>query len=428
MFSRAELFADRAATAAAVRRNLSSLLTASIHAATKSNKWRDREAAVLAIADIVGHGGGGGGGGEVAAPTTDGTSSVASGSSSWRRLGPFIEILWQTALAALDDVKDSVKTAAFVLAKQLLSLTKRFVDPTKARNEGEVKEAVRRLLPLLLRASTSTTSTVESDDEEFDDDDGDDDDKDKHDGGGIVHVIELALARERSVGSRDRSVVVMSPEGRAVATAALVSVVDAAGPALRPFAAKVVITVCSAVSELEPNMLPYLQFHTDGLANNSVRGGGGGSGSGGSGGALSSSSTSASSFVGLEEVRLSLAKQGPLATALRNALALASDRRVAARILHPLFSLLRRGVGLATRATCAQVVDELCERCPEALRTPLTRSGTGGDQEVPARKLLFLLSELVLSERSPTIRRAFTNSLATVAKVLSTPSPFSLIS
>jgi len=409
-----EFFFDRAATAAAVSCHLGPLLAASIDAATKSNKWRDREAAVLAIANIVGSGGGGGGGerdsggdgggawtaGNLSAATTT-TSSTST--SVWRRLSPWVESLWQCALAALDDVKDSVKVAALSLAKQLLSVTRRFVDLNTARSALEVKEAVGRLLPLLLRASTSTTSTVESDDDLMDDFEEAEPDQER---------VELVQHPPRSHQGRDRSVVVMSPEGRAVATAALVSVVDAAGVALRPFAARVVITVCTAVSELEPALLSYLQFHSDGLVPSS------------NGPTASGAAAQSSSFAGLEELRLSLAKQGPLAAALRSALALASNRRVARSLLPPLFGLLRRGVGLATRATCAQVVDELCERCPEELRRPLKQAGGcsaggggGGGGEVPARKLLFLLCELSLSERSPSVRRAFTNSLANVAKI-----------
>jgi hypothetical protein len=129
---------------------------------------------------------------------------------------------------------------------------------------------------------------------------------------------------------------------------------------------------------------------------------------------------------GLEELRLSLAKQGPLAGALRAALALV-DASVAAQLLPKLLGLLRRGVGLATRATAAAVVDSLCltvrrapgrlsasrlfestswrhdAKVPDALRArlPALRG------EVPARKLLFLLGDLALSERSPTVRKAF---------------------
>jgi hypothetical protein len=41
-------------------------------------------------------------------------------------------------------------------------------------------------------------------------------------------------------------------------------VVESAGPALRPYAARVIVTVAVAVSDLEPSALGYLQFHAEG--------------------------------------------------------------------------------------------------------------------------------------------------------------------
>ena len=74
-----------------------------------------------------------------------------------------------------------------------------------------------------------------------------------------------AAPAARPVAARSvvRSVVVMSAEGRAVATAALVKVVTAAGPALRPWAARVAAAICSAVSELEPAAFAKLQWQAD---------------------------------------------------------------------------------------------------------------------------------------------------------------------
>lgn len=59
-------------------------------------------------------------------------------------------------------------------------------------------------------------------------------------------------------------------------------------------------------------------------------------------------------------MRLSLAKQGPLASAFRAALALVDDD-IAAKLVPELLGLLRRGGGLATRVTAATAVDSLCQ-------------------------------------------------------------------
>jgi proteasome component ECM29 len=100
-----------------------------------------------------------------------------------------------------------------------------------------------------------------------------------------------------------------------------------------------------------------------------------------------------------------MSRQGPLSDALRKCLALA-DAAVAADLLPPLFGLLRRGVGLATRATAAAAVETLCEKCPL-------------DVAVHSRKLLALLGEVAVGERSGVLRRAFGSALGAVARVAS---------
>ena len=141
-----------------------------------------------------------------------------------------------------------------------------------------------------------------------------------------------------------------------------------------------------------------------------------------------------------------------------------------ARALVPrLYGLLRRGVGLATRSTAAYMVDALCDKAPDVLRARLstalptaaaavvpaaaaatalgapggagpggTRSSGGGgggsgsgggggggagSGEAPARKFLFLLSNLAVTERSPAIRRAFCQVTGTTPA----PQPCSLL-
>jgi len=76
---------------------------------------------------------------------------------------------------------------------------RRFVDLKAHARTAPI--AVARLLPLLLRASTATTSALDDDDDEEDE-----------------------AGRGERAFSVGRAVVVMSGEGRAVATAALVKV------------------------------------------------------------------------------------------------------------------------------------------------------------------------------------------------------------
>ena len=66
-------------------------------------------------------------------------------------------------------------------------------------------------------------------------------------------------------------------------------VTKAAGPYLKPYIPDVITVIANAMSELEPSMLSYLQFHTGELN---------------------------MTYEGLEELRLSLANTGPLAESL----------------------------------------------------------------------------------------------------------------
>ena len=133
---------------------------------------------------------------------------------------------------------------------------------------GEVSAAVRCLLPLLLGASINTTSTVGDLDEDEDRGEatGEGMDEDEAAPGRAGAGAEAAAApATRPVSARSvvRSVVVLRAEGRAVAPAALVMVDTAAGPALRPWAARVAAAICSAVSELEPAAFAKLQWQAD---------------------------------------------------------------------------------------------------------------------------------------------------------------------
>ena len=94
----------------------------------------------------------------------------------------------------------------------------------------------------------------------------------------------LPLLLKSSVNSRG----VLASEARAVSVGGLLRVVKSAGAFLRPYLAEIITVVSTAMSELEPSMLSYLQFHTASMN---------------------------MTYEGLEELRLSLAASGPLAEA-----------------------------------------------------------------------------------------------------------------
>lgn len=93
--------------------------------ASSGEHWREREAACLALSDVL-HGG-----------------------RSAGEVRPHLTSLWRAALRSIDDVKDSVREAGLLALKALGKLTLRLCDPSLsgAREGGEV---VREVLPFLL--------------------------------------------------------------------------------------------------------------------------------------------------------------------------------------------------------------------------------------------------------------------------------------
>ena len=62
----------------------------------------------------------------------------------------------------LDDSRDSVRQGAGKLAKSLLLLTGRLVEHGEGTNPDHVREAVKELLPLLLKSSVNTRGVLAS--------------------------------------------------------------------------------------------------------------------------------------------------------------------------------------------------------------------------------------------------------------------------
>jgi hypothetical protein len=87
----------------AVARRWGDVIGGCLARATSGGKWREREAALEALSELSGRG----------------------GDDAWAALGPWVEPLWQCALGGLDDVRESAKAAALLLAKEVLRLTAR---------------------------------------------------------------------------------------------------------------------------------------------------------------------------------------------------------------------------------------------------------------------------------------------------------------
>ena len=96
--------------------------------------WRNREASCNALSDLL-------------------------QGRRWPELKPKLSDIWTMVLRAVDDIKESVRTAAAVLVKTLRNLTLRLCDPqvTPTREAGE---AVGLALPLMLEKGEAMVSRV----------------------------------------------------------------------------------------------------------------------------------------------------------------------------------------------------------------------------------------------------------------------------
>jgi len=97
------LLPNRSEQQAAVAQRWPDVMRRCVNRATSAGKWREREAALGALAELC----------------------RRSGDNTWEIFGPWIEALWQCALGGLDDVRESAKATALALAKELVRLTTR---------------------------------------------------------------------------------------------------------------------------------------------------------------------------------------------------------------------------------------------------------------------------------------------------------------
>lgn len=89
--------------------------------------WRHREAGCAALSDLL-------------------------QGRTWPEVKPHLGKIWGITFRAVDDVKESVRKAALILAKTLRSLTVKLTDVKNGASPREASEVIAELLPLLLTA------------------------------------------------------------------------------------------------------------------------------------------------------------------------------------------------------------------------------------------------------------------------------------
>ncbi|KAJ3137196.1 hypothetical protein HK100_000877 [Physocladia obscura] len=152
------------------------------------------------------------------------------------------------------------------------------------------------------------------------------------------------------------------------------------GVLLKPHMAELISTLLESLSSLEPQVMSYLTFHTASYNITQEQ---------------------------LDSSRLSAAKSSPMMEAIDTCVE-NLDSAVMKSLMPKLFNIIRKGVGLPTKAGSARFVVTLVMRVPSDLR-PF------------ADNTLKALSGAV-TDRSPAVRKSFATAIGHIAKLCSVPS------
>ncbi|KAJ3299319.1 hypothetical protein HK104_009344 [Borealophlyctis nickersoniae] len=262
-------------------------------------QWRTREASCHAVADLI-HG------------------------RQISELEPYLQELWTMCFRVLDDIKESVRLAAFSTCKALTKVTVRYCDPsTVGVSEGQ--KVMNTVLPFFLT---------------------------------------------KGLGS-------MAEDVRKFSLSTILKICKKGGVLLRPHLPELVGTLLESLSSLEPQVMNYLSFHTERYNISQEQ---------------------------LDSSRLSATKMSPMMDAIETCI-----QEVDASGLEPIVSrvntLIRKGVGLPTKAGCARLVCSLVQRMPQDLRPH-------------ADSILKALSGAVY-DRSPVVRKANATAIGHICRIAS---------
>ncbi|KAJ3022327.1 UNVERIFIED_CONTAM: hypothetical protein HDU68_009207, partial [Siphonaria sp. JEL0065] len=263
--------------------------------------WRTRESSCLALSDIL-HG------------------------RQLVQIKPYLQEIWTMCFRALDDIKESVRVAAFTTCKTLTNVTVKYCDPSVVSlSEGQTIMDI--VMPFFL--TKGLVSKAED-------------------------VAKFSLATVLKIAKKG-------------------------GVLLKPHLTELISTLLESLSSLEPQALSYLTFHTDKYGITQEQ---------------------------LDSSRLSAAKSSPMMETIDSCVE-NLDATVLATLMPRVFNIIRKGVGLPTKAGSARFVVTLAMRVPSDLRSH-------------ADNTLKALSGAI-TDRSPAVRKSFATAIGHIAKLCTVP-------
>eukprot|EP00842_Homolaphlyctis_polyrhiza_P003154 jgi/Hompol1/383/HPOL_000241-RA len=262
-------------------------------------QWRTREASCVALADFL-H------------------------SRQMSEIEPYLQDLWTMCFRALDDIKETVRNAAFVTCKALTNMTVRYCDPAVV-SAAQGQKIMDIMVPFMIT---------------------------------------------KGLGS-------MAEEVRKFSLATVLKLCKTGGALLKPHITELVGTLLESLSSLEPQVMNYLTFHADKYNVTQEQ---------------------------LDTSRLAAARNSPMMDAIEQCVQ-QIDPKVLETLIPRLCGIIRKGVGLPTRAGTARFVYLIVQR--HSL-----------DVKPYADTILKALSSTI-NDRSPVVRKTFATAIGHVCKLSS---------
>jgi hypothetical protein len=319
--------------------------------ASQGDNWRERNAATLALNDAL-YG------------------------RSWKEIEPFLAQLWRATFRAIDDIKDSVRTAGEMLLKTLSRLTLRLCDQHhSSKSEGSAAASI--VLPFLINE-------------------------------GLTHSIKDAVKQSLKL---------------------LKEISKVAGALLRPHIPDLMHTALTSLSAFEHQGLQTLQMHAAGATGIYGR-----DLDGEKLEMIRLAAASASPFADIVDRCLVQLREMPLAELDPQQLTLAADAEagegddapkagikrerpdeeakgktkapsgILGQLVEKLRALIRTGLGLPTRGGTARLVSRLVTEL--------------GDRMKPHAMMLCRTLQACFDDSSPVLRKEFMNAAASLAKIM----------
>ncbi|KAF9912670.1 hypothetical protein EC991_009406 [Linnemannia zychae] len=260
--------------------------------------WRTRESSSLAMADLL-------------------------QGRSVEEIEKHLENIWIMSFRALDDIKESVRTAAFKTCRALTLMTVKYCDP-KHVTAAEGQRVLDIIIPFLV-------------------------------GKGL-----LSNAEEVSKFS----------------LTTILKICKQAGPLLRSHIPVIVVALLEGLTSMEPQMMNYLSFHTEKYQVSQEQ---------------------------LESSRLSAAKLSPMMEGIEACVENVDDT-VIPDLSSQLINMIKKAVGLPTKAGCAHLLVSLCIKKPAVMR--------------PFADTILKTLGSAIKDKSPSVRKSYAVAVGYLSRLV----------